>query len=151
MQCQAALPKPDMQPRQQLLGDGCSPADGPDFSPDDRHLFFSSEMASGREGHAQNFRHDLVAREMRQLTFDDRMNWFPHPSPDGRRFVYLSYESGTVAHPPDRPVALRTIDLPQSAPRSLVTVFGGQVTINVPSWAPDSRELSYLAYPIGEE
>jgi TolB protein len=134
---------------ERLVGDGCSPADGPDFAPDGRHLFFNSEMASSREGHAQIFRRDLVDGKMCQLTFDDRVNWFPHPSPDGRRLVYLSYEPGTVGHPPDRAVELRLIDLPLGEPRGVVTLFGGQGTINVPSWAPDSRRLAYVAYPVG--
>lgn len=133
------------------VGDGCSPADGPDFSPDGRHLFFNSEMASSREGHAQVFAHDLEHGQTRQLTFDDRVNWFPHPSPDGRRLVYLSYEPGTLGHPPDRLVALRLIDLPLGAPREFVTLVGGQGTINVPSWAPDSRRLAYVAYPSGAD
>lgn len=134
---------------ERLVADGCSPADGPDFSPDGRQLFFNSEMASRREGHAQIFGHDLEGGRMRQLTFDERVNWFPHPSPDGRRLAYLSYEPGTVGHPPDRPVVLRLIELPAGAPRDLVHLMGGQGTLNVPPWAPDSRRLAYVAYPVG--
>lgn len=134
---------------ERLVGNGYSPADGPDFSPDGRQLYFNSEMASTREGHAQIFEHGLLDGRLRQLTYDERVNWFPHPSPDGRRLVYLSYEPGTVGHPPDRPVALRLIDLPEGAPRELVTLAGGQGTLNVPSWAPDSRRLAYVAYPVG--
>lgn len=133
--------------RERLVGDGCSPADGPDFSPDGRHLFFNSEMASSRAGHAQIFEFDLAGGAMRQLTFDDRVNWFAHPSPDGRRLVYLSYEPGTIGHPPDRPVVLRLIDRPSGEPRDLVALSGGQGTLNVPSWAPDSRRLAFVAYP----
>lgn len=134
---------------EQLVGDGCSPADGPEFSPDGRDLFFNSEMASSREGHAQIFRRRLADGRTQQLTFDERVNWFPHPSPDGRRLVFLSYEPGTLGHPPDCPVSLRLLDLPEGVPRELVSLFGGQGTINVSSWAPDSRRLAYVAYPVG--
>lgn len=133
---------------EQLVGDGCSPADGPEFSPDGRHLVFNSEMASTRPGHAQLFRHDLRNGTTTQLTFDDRVNWFPHPSPDGGHLAYLSYESGTTGHPADRPVILRLMDLAGGASRDLVALFGGQGTINVTSWAPDSRRLAFVAYPI---
>lgn len=133
--------------RERLVGDGCSPADGPDFSPDGRRLYFNSEMASSQDGHAQIFEVDLTDGSMRQLSFDDRVNWFPHPSPDGRHLAYLSYEPGTLGHPPDRPVLLRLIDLSSGARRDLVGASGGQGTLNVPSWAPDSRRLAFVAYP----
>jgi TolB protein len=133
---------------ERLVGDGYSPADGPDFSPDGRQLFFNSELASSRQGHAQIFSHDLLDGQLRQLTFDERVNWFPHPSPDGRRLAYLSYEPGTVGHPPDCSVALRLIELPAGVPRDVVRLLGGQGSINVPSWAPDSRRMAYVAYPV---
>ena len=132
---------------EQQLGNGYSVADGPDFSPDGHSVFFNSEVASTAEGHAQLFRHDLRDGSVEQLTADERVNWFPHPSPDGRRLVYLSYPPSTVGHPPDLPVELRLIDLPGGAPRTLVALPGGQGTINVPSWAPDGRRLAYVAYP----
>ena len=132
---------------ERLLGDGYSVADGPDFSPDGHSVYFNSEVASRVEGHAQLFRHDLGDGSVEQLTADERVNWFPHPSPDGRRLVYLSYPPGTVGHPPDLPVELRAIDRPGAAPRTLVALPGGQGTINVPSWAPDGRRLAYVSYP----
>jgi TolB protein len=132
---------------ERLLGNGYSPADGPDFSPDGHSVYFNSEVASSVEGHAQLFRHDLRDGSVEQLTSDERVNWFPHPSPDGRRLVYLSYPPGTVGHPPDLPVELRLIDLPGGVPRPLVALPGGQGTINVPSWAPNGSRLAYVAYP----
>jgi len=132
---------------ERLLGNGYSVADGPDFAPDGHSVYFNSEVASTVEGHAQLFRHDLRDGSVEQLTSDERVNWFPHPSPGGRRLVYLSYPPGTVGHPPDLPVELRLIDLPGGVPRPLVALPGGQGTINVPSWAPDGRRLAYVAYP----
>ena len=134
----------------QLIGDGYSPADGPEFSPDGSAVFFNSEVASTREGHAQLFRHDLVTGSVEQLTFDDRVNWFPHPSPDERSIAYLSYPPGTVGHPANMDVVLRLLELTTKRTADLVALFGGQGSINVPSWAPDSRRLAYVAYPIGE-
>jgi Tol biopolymer transport system component len=132
---------------ERLLGDGYSPADGPEFSPDGHSVYFNSEAASTVEGHAQLFRHDLRDGSVEQLTSDERVNWFPHPAPDGRRLVYLSYPPGTVGHPADLAVELRAIDRPGDAPRTLVALPGGQGTINVRSWAPDGKRLAYVAYP----
>ena len=113
-------------------------------------MYFNSEVASSVEGHAQLFRHDLRAGSVEQLTSDEHVNWFPHPSSDGRRLVYLSYPPGTVGHPADLAVELRVIDLPGGRPRTLVALPGGQGTINVPSWAPDGRRLAYVSYPFAE-
>lgn len=135
---------------ERLVGDGYSPADGPEFSPDGASVFFNSEIAADVSGHAQLFQHDLADGTVRQLTFDECVNWFPHPSPDGRRLVYLSYPPGTVGHPADLPVVLRVIDLPDGPPRDLVTFPGGQGTANVPCWAPDSRRIAYVRYPRGD-
>jgi Tol biopolymer transport system component len=135
---------------EQLLGNGYSVADGPEFSPDGHSVYFNSEVASTVEGHAQLFRHDLRDGSVEQLTSDERVNWFPHPSPDGRRLVYLSYPPGTLGHPADLPVELRMINLPGGAPRTLIAFPGGQGTINVRSWAPDGRRLAYVSYPFAE-
>ena len=124
------------------------PADGPEFSPDGSAIYFNSEVASTRQGHAQLFRHELATGSGVQLTFDDRVNWFPHPSPDGRTVAYLSYPPGTVGHPANLDVMLCLLELSTMQTTDLAAVFGGQGTINVPSWAPDSRRLAYVAYPI---
>ncbi len=68
---------------ERLLGDGYSPADGPDFFPDAKTVYFNSEVASMALGHAQLFCHDLSDGSVQQLTFDERVNWFPHPHPMG--------------------------------------------------------------------
>jgi Tol biopolymer transport system component len=82
-----------------------------------------------------------------QLTFDERVNWFPHLSPDGASFVYISYEPGTVTHPADLPVELRMLPAQGGTPRTVVRLFGGQGTLNTNSWAPDSRRFAFVAYP----
>jgi Tol biopolymer transport system component len=83
---------------------------------------------------------------LEQMTHDGRVNWFPHPSPDGRSIVYLAYEGGVEGHPRDRDVELRLMDAAGGPPRTLLALFGGQGTINVPSWAPDGRRFAFMRY-----
>jgi len=126
------------------------PNDGPEYSPDGIWLYFNSELAASQPGQAQIFR--MKAGDgsgLEQLTFDSRVNWFPHLSPDGQSLVYLSYPEGTIGHPPDKDVELRLM-APDGGDYSVLTrFFGGQGTINVNSWAPDSKRLAYVAYPVG--
>jgi TolB protein len=130
----------------QLTNDSYSD-DGPEFSPDGEWIYFNSERGSTVPGHAQLFRISRNGAQIEQLTTDERVNWFPHVSPDGHRIAYVSFPSGTLGHPADLDVIVRLIDA-GTAPRDLVHVFGGQGTMNVPSWAPDSRRIAYVAYPI---
>jgi TolB protein len=133
------------------------PDDGPEFSPDGRWLWWNSERASGGvAGHAQLFRAAPDGGDLVQVTHDERVNWFPHPSPDGRTLLWLAYEPGTTGHPADRDVELRTMPLgddglpvPGAEPRTLRALQGGQGTVNVPCWAPDSRRFACADYPRG--
>lgn len=116
--------------------------DGCEIGPDGL-VYFNSTRGSDAPGHAQLFTMRSDGGDIRQLTFDERVNWFPHPSPDGARVLYLSYPEGTLGHPANLPVHLRLLG--ERAP--LVELFGGQGTINVPSWSPDSTRFAYVAYP----
>ena len=129
------------------LSDISKPNDGPEYSPDGAWIYFNSERAADRPGHAQIFRMKPDGSGIEQLTFDERVNWFPHLAPDGRQMVYISYPEGTLGHPPDRDVILRLMHPDGGKPRDLAAFNGGQGTINVNSWAPDSRRLAYVAYP----
>ncbi len=82
-----------------------------------------------------------------QLTHDDRVNWFPHISPDGKWIVYISFPPGTVKHPANKDVILRRMKSDGSEHADVVALFGGQGTINVNSWSPDSKRFAYVAYP----
>jgi len=73
-------------------------------------------------------------------------DWFPHPSPDGRWLVFLSYDAGVQGHPPNEEVSLRIMPVEGGEPRVLVRLFGGQGTINVPSWSPDSKAFAFVSY-----
>lgn len=123
------------------------PCDGPEYSPDGTWLYFNSELAAQTPGHAQVFRMRPDGTGIEQLTYDERVNWFPHAAPDGTLVAYLSYPKGTLGHPPDKDVFLQLMSPNGSDQRTLASFFGGQGTINVNSWAPDSQRLAYVAYP----
>jgi Tol biopolymer transport system component len=81
-----------------------------------------------------------------QVTFDDSNDWFPHLSPDGQSLVFLAYEKGVTGHPPDKDVELRILSLKDGKIRLLTKLFGGEGTINVPSWSPDGQKLAFVSY-----
>lgn len=131
------------------LTDGAFPVDGPEFSPDGQWIYYNGEGAARRPGHAQIFRMRPDGTGAEQLTHDDRVNWFPHVSPDGQWMSYISFPEGTLGHPADKDVILRLARPDGTEMRDLDAFNGGQGTINVPSWAPDSRRLAYVRYPLG--
>ena len=132
-------------PDRQLTDDGFAD-DGAEFSPDGAWIYFNSERGSTREGHAQLFRIPSEGGEPEQLTRDERVNWFPHPSPDGRSLAYVSFPPGTVGHPADKEIIVRLRR--DDSIVDLAAVFGGQGTMNVPSWDPDGRRIAFVAYPL---
>jgi len=134
---------PDMQ----LTGED-APHDGSEFSPDGQWIYFNSERGSTTPGHAQLFRMSADGEDITQLTFDERVNWFPHLTPAGDRLAYISYPPGTLGHPADLDVIIRVADADVAGARDLVALFGGQGTLNVNSWDPTGTKLAYVAYPI---
>jgi TolB protein len=128
--------------------------DGPDYSPDGRWIYFNSDRSGSMEIWRIAVDGEAPDARAQQITDDEHENWFPHPSPDGRWLVMLSYAKGTEGHPANRNVALRIMPLPADAydgpapARELVRLFGGQGTINVNSWSPDGRYLAYVSYPL---
>jgi Tol biopolymer transport system component len=131
------------------LSDIDKPNDGPEYSPDGQWIYFNSERGSEAPGHAQIFRMRRDGSGVEQLTSDERINWFPHVSPDGQHVVYISFPEGTLGHPPDKDVILRLMTPEGKDVRDLASFNGGQGTINVNSWAPDSRRFAYVSYPTG--
>ncbi|MCD7060157.1 TolB family protein [Pelagibacterium xiamenense] len=131
------------------LSDIAEPNDGPEYSPDGEWIYFNSERGALTPGHAQIFRMRPDGTGVEQLTDDRRVNWFPHVSPDNDWVVYLSYPEGTEGHPPDKDVILRRMRPDGSQKADIAAFFGGQGTINVNSWAPDSQRFAYVAYPLG--
>ena len=124
--------------------------DGPEFTRDGSRILFNSERGSSEPGHAQLFSMALDGSDLRQLTTDERVNWFPHQSPDGSRIAYVSFPAGTLGHPADvDDVRIRILEA-DGTTTELVTLFGGQGTMNVPSWSPDGRSLAYVEYPLAD-
>ena len=117
--------------------------DGPDFSPDGNYIYYNS-MQSGK---MEIWRMSLYGSDQVQMTEDDYSNWFPHPSPDGKHLVYLAYlEQQGDLHPPMKDVALRLFRLEDGYIETLCRFTGGQGTINVPSWSPDSKRFAFVSY-----
>jgi Tol biopolymer transport system component len=116
--------------------------DGPEYSPDGRFIYFNSE----RTGRMQIWRMNADGSQQTQITSDDYNDWFPHPSPDGRWIVFLSYEPDVKGHPANQNVQLRLMPTDGGEIQVLASVFGGQGTINVPSWSPDSRQIAFVSY-----
>ncbi|MEO6004596.1 MAG: hypothetical protein ABIZ04_14505 [Opitutus sp.] len=116
--------------------------DGPDYSPDGRYIYFNSD----RGGHMQIWRMEADGSNPEQMSRDEQNNWFPHPSPDGKWVAFLSYAPEVKGHPADKDVTLRLMSTATGTVTTLAKLFGGQGTINVPSWSPDSTKLAYVRY-----
>lgn len=121
---------------------------GCEYSPDGEWLYFNSERGSATLGHAQIHRMRLDGTGLQRLTGDERVNWFPKLAPDGRVLVYLSFPPGTIGHGANVDVVIRRMNLDGSEARDLIQLFGGQGTLNVNSWAPDSRHFAFVQYPV---
>lgn len=120
--------------------------DGPEYSPDGKTIWFNSV----RTGLMQVWKMDADGGNQTQMTFDDDLNsWFPHISPDGKKVIYIAYHKGDLEpgeHLPDKNVLLRMIPAEGGKPETVAELFGGQGTINVNSWSPDSRKVAFVSY-----
>lgn len=116
--------------------------DGPDYSTDGQYIYFNSE----RTGTMQIWRMKTDGSKQEQVTSDGYNNWFAHPSPDGKWIVFLSFEKEVKGHPANKDVMLRMMPVGGGEIQVLAKLFGGQGTINVPSWSPDSRNVAFVSY-----
>ncbi len=117
--------------------------DGSEYTPDGRFIYFNS----ARTGRMEIWRMKSDGSEQQQVTDDAFNNWFPHISPDGKWILFLSYLPDVAPgdHPFYRHVYLRLMSIEGGAPRVAAYVYGGQGTINVPSWSPDSRKVAFVS------
>jgi Tol biopolymer transport system component len=128
--------------------------DGPEYSPDGEWLYFNTEAFTSQPGHAQLARVRAAGgsgvnnNDAERLLESDTVDWFPHLSPNGRLASYIRFPSGTQGHPADLPVDVVLVSTDDwAAPLQTWPLVGGQGTLNVNSWAPDSGRLAYVAYP----
>ena len=125
--------------------------DGPEYSPNGKQIWFNSVHT----GRMQVWRMDKNGKNQTQMTFDEDMNsWFPHISPDGEKVVYIAYHDYEIDpgdHIANLNVQLRMIPAAGGEPEVLTELFGGQGTINVNSWSPDSKKFAYVSYRLTEE
>jgi Tol biopolymer transport system component len=118
--------------------------DGPEYTPDGKYIYFNSE----RTGHMQIWRMRADGSEQEQVTFGEQNDWFPHISPNGEWMVFLTYDKSVSGHPENKDVMLRLMSLKDKRISVLAKLFGGQGTINVPSWSPDGSHLAFVSYEL---
>ena len=117
--------------------------DGPEFDPSGKYIYFNSN----RTGTMQIYRMLPDGSEVEQLTFDELNDWFPHISPDGKKMVFVSFGTDVDSgdHPFYKHVYLRMMPVEGGTPQIISYVYGGQGTINVPSWSPDSKKIAFIS------
>lgn len=125
------------------LTDAAGLDDGCEYTPDGSKIYFHSE----RDGPAKIWRMNPDGTQQEQVTRDEPYaDWFPHPSPDGKWIAFLSYDQSVKGHPADQNVVIRLMPMAGGKAKVIATLFGGQGTLNVPSWSPDSKQIAFVSY-----
>jgi TolB protein len=117
--------------------------DGSEYTPDGQHIYFNS----ARSGTMQIWHMNADGSNQTQLTFDSLNDWFPHVSPDQQRLVFLSFGEEVPAddHPFYQQVYLRLMPIGGGAPQVIAYLYGGQGSLNVPSWSPDGKKIAFIS------
>ncbi len=117
--------------------------DGPEYTPDGKYIYFNSV----RTGTMKLWRMKPDGSNQEQITFDEYNDWFPHISPDGKWIVFISFpkDIDPSSHPFYKHCYIRIMPTSGGVPRNIAYVYGGQGTINVPSWSPDSKKIAFVS------
>jgi Tol biopolymer transport system component len=117
--------------------------DGPEYTPDGSHIYFNSV----RSGSMKIWRMKPDGSNQEQVTFDEFNDWFPHISPDGKQILYISFpaDMDPTTHPFYKNVMLRIMPFGGGVPQSIAYIYGGQGTINTPSWSPDGKYVAFIS------
>ncbi|WP_162054309.1 PD40 domain-containing protein [Pontibacter pamirensis] len=118
--------------------------DGSEYTPDGKYIYFNSN----RNGPMQIWRMKADGSEQEAVTNGDFHDWFPHISPDGKSIVFLSFLKEEVEpgdHPFYKHVYLRMMPVSGGEPKVIAYVYGGQGSINTPSWSPDSKKVAFIS------
>ena len=117
--------------------------DGCEYSPDGKYVYYNGSHTGNMQ--LWRIRSDGSGRE--QLTFDEYRNWFPHISPDGKWIAFISFppDIDKNSHPSYKRVMLRLMPASGGEPKVIAYLYGGQGTINVPSWSPDSKQIAFVS------
>jgi Tol biopolymer transport system component len=124
------------------LTTGAGVSDDPDYSPDGKYIYFNTD----RWGGMQLARMRPDGRQPEQITFDNFKNWTAHPSPDGKSIVFISYDPSVTTHAANKDIALRILTPQDGKIRTLVHLVGGDGSMNVPNWSPDSKRVAFVSY-----
>ncbi len=117
--------------------------DGPEYSPDGKYIYYNANPT----GTMQIWRMKPDGSGKEQLTFDEYHNWFPHIAPDGKWICFISFpiEIDPASHPSYERVMLRLMPANGGAPKVIAYLYGGQGTLNVNSWSPDSKSIAFVS------
>jgi len=121
--------------------------DGPEYSPDGKYVYFNSV----RSGLMKIWRMMPDGSHQEQVSFGGYNDWFAHISPDGKSMVYVSYPEDVPAgsHPSNKRVMMRLQNTDNPNPKVLAYIYGGQGTMNVPSWSPDGSKVAFVSFTYG--
>jgi Tol biopolymer transport system component len=116
--------------------------DGPEYTPDGKYIYFNSV----RTGTMQIWRMRPDGSDPEQITFDEYNDWFPHISPDGKWIVYIAFpkDMNPWSHPFCRQCYIRLMPASGGVPKTIGYLYGGQGSMNVPGWSPDSKRIAFV-------
>ncbi|HEY1786740.1 MAG TPA: biopolymer transporter TolR [Verrucomicrobiae bacterium] len=117
--------------------------DGPEYTPDGKYIYFNSS----RTGKMQIWRMNPDGSAQQQITDDEYNNWFPHISPDGKWIVFISFppDIDPESHPYYKECYIRLMPIVGGTPKVVAYIYGGQGSMNVPSWSPDSKKIAFVS------